>query len=237
MKLLIIRPEPGASATAARANAAGYDPVLLPFFEIGPVAWTAADPTSYDALLITSANAVRHAGSGLETLRALPVHAVGERTAYAAHEAKLAVASIGASGIDETIIAAADSGHRRLLWLAGEEHKSPNLPEWMQLDTIICYSANALPPPANAAEVIAEADIVALHSPRAARLFSETLTKLGLAKSAITIAALSPTIAAEAGAGWQDIAVAEAPTDSALLSAVAELVRQRAVAPSRKEDI
>jgi uroporphyrinogen-III synthase len=236
MRLLIIRPEPGASATAGRAKKSGFEPALMPFFEVGPRPWAAPDPANYAALLITSSNAVRHAGAELQSLRALPVHTVGERTADAAREAGLALATVGTSGVDEAVKSAADSGHRRLLWLAGEEHKSPHLPQGIQLDIIVCYSADARPLPGNAAEIIAKADIVALHSPRAARLFADTATKLGLTKSKITIAAFSPAIAEAAGADWRDVAVAKEPTDSALLSAVEELVKLRAVAPSRKED-
>jgi uroporphyrinogen-III synthase len=235
MRLLIIRPEPGASATAVRAKAAGFEPALMPFFEVRPRRWAAPDPANYDALLITSSNAARHAGAELQPLNALPVHTVGERTADAACEAGLALATVGTSGADEAIKAAADSGHRHLLWLAGEEHKLPHLPQGIQLDVIVCYSADALQLPANAAEIIAKADIVALHSPRAATLFADTATKLGLTKSNITIAAFSPAIAEGAGVGWRDIAIAKTPTDDALLSAAAELVRLRAVAPSRKE--
>ena len=58
-RLLVLRPEPGASATAGRARTLGLDPVLMPLFEIEPIAWTAPDPAGFDALLLTSANAVR----------------------------------------------------------------------------------------------------------------------------------------------------------------------------------
>ena len=54
MKLLIIRPEPGASASAERAREAGLEPVLLPFFEVQAMGWDLPDPADYDALLLTS---------------------------------------------------------------------------------------------------------------------------------------------------------------------------------------
>ena len=64
MKLLIIRPEPGASISAERAREAGMTPVVLPFFEVQAVAWQQPDPADYDALLLTSANAVRLVAQG-----------------------------------------------------------------------------------------------------------------------------------------------------------------------------
>ena len=64
-KVVILRPEPGASATLARAAAAGIAAVAIPLFAIAPVDWVAPDAKAYDALLLTSANAVRFAGEQL----------------------------------------------------------------------------------------------------------------------------------------------------------------------------
>lgn len=235
MKLLILRPEPGASASAERAKAAGFEPVLLPLFEIAPRVWQVPDPSAYDALLITSANAIRHAGPGLQILSALPVCAVGERSAAAASAVGLSVAVTGTSDADEAITAAAKAGYHRLLWLAGEEHKQPSVPDAVTLDTIICYAAEELPLPNNAADIIGSADIAALHSPRAAHRFADIVAGLGLDKSAITIAAFSPAIAEAAGMGWRDVTVADGPSDSALLSAVAQLVKHGVQEVTEKE--
>ncbi len=75
--LAVLRPEPGNAATAARIAAAGARTIRLPLFAVGPLAWTPPDPAVHDALLLTSANAVRQAGPGLAGYRTLPVHAVG----------------------------------------------------------------------------------------------------------------------------------------------------------------
>ena len=65
-KLLLLRPEPGLSASAERARALGLEVIACPLFAIEPVEWEAPDPADYDALLLTSANAVRHGGHGLD---------------------------------------------------------------------------------------------------------------------------------------------------------------------------
>ncbi len=88
-RVLVTRPEPGASRTAARLRAMGFEPVLLPLSKTVPLA---VDPGASlgraDAIAITSANAIRHAPVELlERLKALPCHAVGTRTAAAAREA------------------------------------------------------------------------------------------------------------------------------------------------------
>jgi uroporphyrinogen-III synthase len=235
MKLLIIRPEPGASATAARAKAAGFGPILLPLFAIAPRAWTARSAEYFDALLFTSANAVRHAGAELATYRTLPVHAVGERTAAALRELTIETVSIGNAGVDEALAAASCAGHKRLIWLAGEDHTKPLVPEGLTLEIAICYASEPLPLTPETATRIAQADSIALHSVRAAEHFGAIINRLGIDKSTLTIAAFSPAIAAAAGDGWRGIAIATQPTDHALLSALDELARQQSIATANKD--
>ena len=241
MKLLIIRPEPGASASAERAREAGLSPTLLPFFEVQAAKWELPDPADYDALLLTSANAVRFGGAGLESLRALPVHAVGERTAEAARAARLNVATVGTSDATAAVKAASDMGHRRLLWLAGADHSTiklpKNMPKALKVTTVIGYASGPKVLTADVAAVIASADAVALHSPRAAQLFAKAVADFGLDRAAITIAAFSPTIAEAAGAGWRGVAIAERPADIALLSALADLGKPSLETNDPKEEI
>ena len=85
--LLVLRPEPGAAATLARATAAGFQAISAPIFTIVPVAWDAPAAAQHDALMLTSANAVREAGAALAAYRHLPAYAVGETTAHAAIDA------------------------------------------------------------------------------------------------------------------------------------------------------
>ena len=74
--LIILRPEPGASRTAARAQALGVQVIQMPLFAVVPIEWQAPDPKELDGLVLTSANAVRHAGEELQKLKGLPVHAL-----------------------------------------------------------------------------------------------------------------------------------------------------------------
>jgi uroporphyrinogen-III synthase len=55
----VLRPEPGNAATCARAATAGFAPLALPFFAVRAIAWATPDPAHYDALVLTSANALR----------------------------------------------------------------------------------------------------------------------------------------------------------------------------------
>lgn len=89
MRIVVTRPEPGATATAQRLRAMGHAPVLLPLTEIVPLPVAARpEPSRFAAVAVTSANALRHAPAGLlDGLTALPCFAVGPRTADAVRAA------------------------------------------------------------------------------------------------------------------------------------------------------
>ncbi len=100
MKLLVIRPQPGADATAIRAEAAGFEVTVVPLFAIEPVAWEIPQAGEYDALMLTSGNAVRQAGDGVYALNDWPIYLVGTATARAVECARLAIEAIGDAGVD-----------------------------------------------------------------------------------------------------------------------------------------
>jgi uroporphyrinogen-III synthase len=211
--LVIIRPEPGAGATAARARAIGIEARTFPLFEIVSVTWSAPQPDDFDALVLTSANAIRHGGPQLDLLKGLPVHAVGQATAAAARTAGFTVESSGEGG------AAAMSlpRGRRLLHLAGRDHVDIGAER-----TIAVYEAREVDHRA-ASGVLADC-VVAVHSPRAGRRLAELVSE----RARIAIAAISPAAAAACGTGWKSVEAAPRPSDSALLALAARLCKSRA---------
>lgn len=215
MRLLVIRPQPGADATAARIVAAGHEALLMPLFAVEPVTWEAPSAQEYDAILLTSANAVREAGSQLQTFAHLPAYAVGKVTAAAAEQAGLSITHIGSAGADELVNGLKDM---RLLWLTGEDHGAFTASASVEIDLRVVYRSAALPAPSDFGEVIMQADHVLLHSARAAGYFAALVTEQGLERAAISVAALSENIAIAAGEGWKSVHVAGEPTDAALLS-------------------
>ena len=96
--IFVIRPEPGLQSTLQGARDMGLAVVGMPLFEVLPLRWPAPDATGFDALLLGSANAVRHGGDALEQYRDLPVHAVGKATAEAAQDAGFTVEQVGEGG-------------------------------------------------------------------------------------------------------------------------------------------
>ncbi|MER8489482.1 uroporphyrinogen-III synthase [Mesorhizobium australicum] len=89
LRVLVTRPEPGASRTARKLEETGFEPLLLPLTETMALPVDAKGvPDDVAAVAITSANAVRHAPRDIiAVLSNLPCYAVGRRTAEAARKA------------------------------------------------------------------------------------------------------------------------------------------------------
>ena len=210
-RLLLLRPEPGLSASVERARALSVEVVACPLFRVEPVEWKAPDPGAYDALLLTSANALRHGGTGLDKLKSLSVHAVGPVTAEAARTAGFEVTAIGQTNLVD-LLGKLPQGIR-LLHLAGEHHRQV---DDARIDRRIVYRSAAigeldLP---NLAGLVA-----AVHSPRAGARLAELADR----RDATIIAAISAAAAEACGAGWERVEAAEKPSDESLLALAARL--------------
>ena len=215
-RLFILRPEPGARASADRARQMGMDPVTVPLFRVTPVEWQRPDPAGFDALLVTSANALRCAGAQLGRLRALPVHAVGEATAAAARDAGFDIASTGDSGVERLLRSIEPD--LRLLHLCGEDRRDvQDAPQ--PITAIAVYRAEALDKPHGLAAL--QGNVAAAHSPRAAARLAE-LVDAGI-RATVSVAAISEAAASAAGDGWACVEAAQAPSDEALLEVATRL--------------
>lgn len=223
MKLLILRPEPGAGMTAARARALGLDPVVAPLFTVSPLPWSAPDPAGFDGVMMTSANAARHAGPALAAFRHLPLYAVGRATADAAAEAGFAEVRTGDGDVATLAALAAGHGVRTLLHLAGRDHK-PFAQGLLHVERRIVYASDAVDElPATALVALRAGAVVVLHSARAAACFRTLLGVAGVERGTVAIAAISAAALAEAGAGWRAAIASAEPGDEALLAAAARL--------------
>lgn len=222
--LVVVRPEPGLSETLIGARDRGLNAIAAPLFTIEPVAWDAPDAGAFDGLLIGSANAVRHGGAGLHRLSALPVHAVGERTAAAAREAGFRVASVGSGGLQQLL--GSLSGPLRLLRLAGEERAALEPPPNLEIEDRVVYRACALDLAEPAIDVLRAGAVAVLHSGAAARRLAEECERLAIDRRAVLLAALAPGIADAAGPGWRSVSVGATISDPALLALAADLCQE-----------
>lgn len=213
-RALVLRPAPGAARTCAALAAAGVEAHALPLFETRAVAWTPPDPARFDALLLTSANAPRHAGAALRALSTLPVVAVGAATAAAATKAGLRIAHVGTGNARDAVAEA--PRFPRLLHLAGRDRI--DLPG---VTAITVYASEARPVAGDALETASSGAVVLLHSVRAATHFVAAIGHMP--RSDTRIAALSAAVGAAAGDGWGAVGIAPEPSDAALVAVAVRL--------------
>ena len=86
--MLVTRPDPDASDTAARLGALGIEGVPCPLLVHETLAVGLPEPKGFAALAVTSANALRALDErgALTRYLELPVYAVGDRTADVARD-------------------------------------------------------------------------------------------------------------------------------------------------------
>ena len=120
MAVLVTRPHPDDEATASALRAKGFEVMLAPMLRFEPVAFHDDEDARYGAVIVTSANALRGIAPHLQDSRLqgsrllkLPLFAVGEHTASAAHRA----------GFDNVIPASGDAASLRDLVLASVKAK------------------------------------------------------------------------------------------------------------------
>ncbi|MFM9977044.1 MAG: uroporphyrinogen-III synthase [Sphingomonadaceae bacterium] len=215
LPLLVLRPEPGAPRTADKARRLGLDPVVLPLFEAVAREWTAPDPAGFDALMLTSANAVRLGGAQLALFVSVPVYAVGAATATAARAAGFDVVAVGESDAAALVARIIADGRAQVLHLAG--HDRIALGSGERITAVTVYAVDDCP------VTLPEGAAVALiHSPRAARRFAA----LCPSRAQIDIVAISAAAATAAGDGWRSVCAVPRPDDDAMLELAVRLCQR-----------
>jgi uroporphyrinogen-III synthase len=216
MRLLVTRPEPDASRTASALRARGHKVTVTPLMRVEMLPVQVGG--SFDAILITSANAAHAA-----TRFGRPVLTVGARSAQAAREAgcRDVTSADGALG-DLVALAGTRFPGGRLLYLAGQDRagdaSSELAAQGIVVETVVVYRADAID--ALPSDVVpANLDGVLHYSRRSA----ETLVRLaeagGIRTHILNLAhyCLSGDVAAVLrDAGAQKIFTAASPTESAL---------------------
>lgn len=220
-RLFILRPEPGASQTAGRAQAMGFHTVIHPLFAIKPVAWEPPDPAAYDGVMLTSANAVRHGGPALARYHQLPLFAVGQASAKAAREAGFLDAREGDGDVAALLQRIADAGFRSILHLSGRDVTDADHPAVI-VERRTVYESVADDDAARALAIRVNAgDCLLVHSPRAGRVIAEHIDPTR--RGTLNVAAISPAALAACGTGWAQGEASSDPNDKALLALAAQL--------------
>ncbi|MEJ2456886.1 MAG: uroporphyrinogen-III synthase [Novosphingobium sp.] len=225
LPVLVLRPEPGVTATVKQARAMGLDAHAFPLFAVRPLPWRPVPREDVNALLLGSANALRHGGEALALYRSLPVYAVGGKTADAARAAGLDVVATGKGGLQQ-VLSEVQPEHRRLLRLAGRERVDLTIPGGITVTTREVYASEPLPMPAELAERLSTPALILLHSGEAAAHFAQLCNGAGIDRRNVRIATIGPRVSARAGNGWAMLCTADRPDDAALLALAAQMCEE-----------
>ncbi|MEO7915805.1 MAG: uroporphyrinogen-III synthase [Novosphingobium sp.] len=226
MPVIVIRPEPGCAATVAAARTLGLEAFGFALSSIRPCEWEPVPTGDIDAVLIGSANALRHSGSALAMYRGIPVHVVGQATAEAARAAGLIVAKVGSGGL-QAVLDTIQPG-TRLLRLAGDERIALTPPPGVSMVERVCYASESQPMPPQLVRLLSRPALVLLHSAQAARHFALECDRLGVNRASVHLSALGLRIATAAGPGWASCVAADSADDAALLATAKKLCQSAA---------
>jgi len=223
--LIVIRPQPGCDASIAALREIGFEARGFPLFEVRALDWDLPPDDSFDAVLVGSANALRHGGAGLAALEGKPAYAVGETTASACREAGLRVVATGEGGLQQAL-ARLDPAHRRLLRLSGADRVPLDPPPGVSIVERVVYASEPLPMPDDLAEILRPTAVIALHSAEAARHFRRQCEGLRIDLSQLLLACIGPRVAQAAGQGWREVRVAAQPNEAALLALASQMCKE-----------
>ena len=246
MRIFVFRPRSDAERSARKLAARGHEAVVAPLFDVKP-SQEPAPEGAFDAIVLTSGNAVPALASAPDAWRRLPVFTVGARTAARVREAGLPDARSADGGRDELIALIGDNlgPPARLLLIVGRDRHDDvgaRLAAAGFSTTIwTAYAAEAVEVlPETAAAALRDRNVeAALHySPRGAQVFLDLVQGAGLREPALelTHVALSAEVAAPlVAAGASTILVAEHPEEAALMAALDQVLARKTGADDARE--
>jgi uroporphyrinogen-III synthase len=185
MRVLVTRPIEDSERTAEALREAGHEPLVVPLFEIQPLAHDI--PASVDAFSASSANALRHARLARGHCN-LPIFTVGDATAAAAKQVGFGV--IHSARGDSADLAALLKGElkpgARIGYLAGIPRQDDALQALsgpftlLTLETYRTVAVEILPQGMSAGLIPGQIDAVLHFSPRSAQVFADLVDRAGL---------------------------------------------------------
>jgi uroporphyrinogen-III synthase len=203
MAVLVTRPHPDDEATASALRAKGFEVMLAPMLRFEPVAFHDDEDARYGAVIVTSANALRGIAPHLQGSRLLklPLFAVGEHTASAAHRAgfdNVIPASGDAASLRDLVLASVKAKELKkaspMLYLAGADLARDLAGELGERGfTVVTHTTYRMIPvsslPREACEAFAVSGIEAVlhYSRRSARAFLDAARAGGVEISALAI--------------------------------------------------
>jgi uroporphyrinogen-III synthase len=244
MAVLVTRPYPDDEATAGALRARGFEVLRAPMLRFAAVPFQDDADVRYDAVIVTSANALRAIEPQLKGSRLLelPLFAVGEHTAAAARSAgfgQVIAAKGGAASLRDLVLSGVKSKQLKrastLLYLAGADLARDLAGELGEKGfTVVTHTTYrmipvpSLPPEICDAFVAHQVEAVLHYSRRSARAFLDAARAGGVEISVLAlpqycISAAVASILRDAGA--TQVTSAASADETALLEALSRALR------------
>lgn len=237
VRMLVTRPEPDASETAARLSALDIDAVIEPLLTARTLQTTLPPATGFAALAVTSANALRalHDRGELPRFLKLPVYAVGDRTAAVAQAMGFAQVVSAHGNLDALVRLLAKAGIGGPVLYPAARQQSGDLAKALAPHGVMVISAPVydMQPAASLSEATRAAldgnSIAAalFYSRRTAETFV-ALTQNLRDKARLGMLCLSEAVAEPLlGAHFVRVALADHPSEEAMLGLALSFARDQ----------
>ena len=237
MAILVTRPSPDNAATLENLRARGFDALLAPMLRFEPLPFQDDHDAKYDAVILTSANALRAIDLAGSRLLRLPLFAVGAHTADAAQAAgfgKVITAKGDADALRDLVLARVKAGKLKkkasLLYLAGADLSRDLAGELGDAGlTVVSHTTYRMAPVASFPREVSDAFMangitaVLHYSRRSAQAFLDAVRDDGLEISALALpqCCISASVASVLhDAGAIKVTVAASADENALLDAL-----------------
>ena len=234
MRLIVTRPEPDDDRTARALIRLGHEAILSPMLDIVADAKAPIAACDFQAVAVTSANAVRALSARADdaVARTLPLYAVGDQTALEAKRAGFKNARSAGGALADLVALLArerDPGAGPLLYAAGDVQAGDLAAEMKQhgfdVETAIVYRSvprKRLSGVAEDALRSGTADGVLLYSRRSAAAFAAAVTGAGLVPlpRRVVLYCLSEAVAEPLAGLAGDVRVAAEPNQLSLFALI-----------------
>jgi len=227
MRIVVTRPQDDSERTAAALRERGHIVIVAPLLRVEPI--PVALRHAYGAIVITSANAAA-AMNGLsahETLVALPLYAVGRRSADAARAAGFNNVHVAGGDMKDLVRLIAEhrpDARAPLLYLAGEDRSGDLIGDLavrgIAAELAVVYRAAPVPFSAELIGALQSGaiDAVLHYSRRSAEQYVAGAKATGIATPALRLRHIclsGSTAAPLIEAGARNVAVAKRPDEQA----------------------
>lgn len=233
--MLVTRPEPDASETAARLNALDIGTVIDPLLIARTLPTSLPAAAGFAALAVTSANALRALSDrgDLSTYLGLPLFAVGDRTADAARRFGFADVTSARGSADDLVALLARAGLEGPILHPAAKHQAADLgkalaPHGIMVITAPVYDmvpATGLGAATRDGLASGAIEAALFYSRRTAETFARLAADLG-DRTRLGVLCLSEAVAAPLiGAHFVRVALADHPSEEAMMGLALSFAR------------